>query len=181
MRRVQENTVINTKNKSHAITANLEVPASGAKGVIVAQGGAQGGWSLYAHDGRLRYHYNLLGVKRASVTSESAIPAGSHQARMEFAYDGGGLGKGATVTLFIDGRKVGEGRVDRTHLFAFALDETTEVGCDLGEPVSPDYPARGNEFNGRVAWVQIDIDAAAKDVDHLIGAEERFRFALMRQ
>jgi arylsulfatase len=181
MRRVQENTVINTKNKSHAVTADIQVPASGAAGVIVAQGGAQGGWAMYAHDGRLRYHYNLLGAKRASITSDSAIPAGAHQVRMEFAYDGGGLGKGANISLFCDGKPIGKGRVERTHLFAFALDETLEVGCDLGEPVSEDYGARGNEFNGTVTWVQIDIDAAAKDVDHLIGAEERFRFAMTRQ
>jgi arylsulfatase len=181
MRRVQENTVINTKNKSHAITADLEVPASGAKGVIIAQGGGQGGWSLYAFEGRLRYHYNLLGVRRASVTSDAPLPAGSHQVRAEFAYDGGGLGKGATVTLFVDGKEAGAGRIERTHLFAFGLDETTEVACDLGEPVSPDYAARGNEFTGKVHWVQIDIDAAAKDDDHVIGAEERFQFAMMRQ
>jgi arylsulfatase A-like enzyme len=181
MRRVQENTVINTKNKSHSVTAEIEVPTEGAKGVIVAQGGAQGGWAMYAYDGRLRYHYNLLGVKRAGVTSDSEIPTGDHQVRMEFAYDGGGLGKGANVTLFLDGKQFGKGRVERTHLFAFGLDETTEVGCDVGEPVSEDYGPRGNDFNGKVKWVQIDIDAAAKDVDHMIGAEERFQFAMTRQ
>jgi arylsulfatase len=181
MRRVQENTVINTKNKSHAVTADLEVPSSGAAGVIVAQGGAQGGWAMYAHDGRLRYHYNLLGAKRASVTSDSPIPSGAHQVRMEFEYDGGGLGKGANVTLFCDGTAIGKGRVERTHLFAFALDETLEVGCDLGEPVSEDYGQKNNAFNGSVKRVQIDIDEAAKDVDHMIGAEERFQFAMTRQ
>ena len=177
IRRVQENTVINTKNKSHSVTAEIEVPLSGAKGVIVAQGG----WAMYAYDGRLRYYYNLLGARRAAVTSDSSIPAGAHQVRMEFAYDGGGLGKGANITLFCDGKQIGKGRLERTHLFAFGLDETLEVGCDLGEPVSEDYGARGNDFNGRVNWVQIDIDAAAKDVDHMIGEEERFRFAMARQ
>ncbi len=181
MRRVQENTVINTKNKSHSVTADLEIPASGAKGVIVAQGGAQGDWALYAHDRRLRYSYNFLGMIRAAITSDSELPGGAHQVRMEFVYDGGGLGKGANITLFCDGRSIGKGRVERTHLFAFALDETLEVGCDLGEPVSDDYGARGNEFNGKVKWVQIDVDAAAKNVDHIIGAEERFRFAMARQ
>jgi hypothetical protein len=81
----------------------------------------------------------------------------------------------------VDGKKVGQGRVERTHMFIFALNETTEVGCDLGEPVWKDYPPRGNEFNGKVNWVQIDIDAAAKDVDHMIGAEERFQLARARQ
>jgi arylsulfatase len=181
MRRVQENTVINTKNKSHSITAELEVPEGGAKGVIVAQGGAQGGWCIYAHEGKLTYYYNLLGAKRATVRSDSPIPAGEHQVRAEFNYDGGGLGKGANIALYLDGKPFGKGRVERTHLFAFGLDETLEVGCDLGEPVSEDYGPRGNEFNGKVKWVQIDVDAAAKDVDHIIGAEERFKFAMTRQ
>src|SRR5262245_22753535 len=125
MRRVQENTVITTKNKSHSVTADIEVPAAGAKGVIVAQGGAMGGWSLYAHEGRLKYFYNLLGVKHFAVTASTQLAPGKQQVRMEFGYDGGGLGKGATITLYVDGRKVGEGRVERTHLFIFALDETT--------------------------------------------------------
>jgi arylsulfatase A-like enzyme len=181
MRRIQENSVISTKNKSHSVTAEIEVPESGAKGVIVAQGGAMGGWSLYAHQGRLKYLYNLLGVQQSGVSADVTLPPGTYQVRMEFAYDGGGLGKGATITLFVDGNKVGEGRVERTHLFIFALDETTEVGYDAGEPVSEDYPARGNEFSGKVNWVQIDIDAASKDVDHKIGAEERFMIAMARQ
>ena len=181
MRRVQENTVINTKNKTHAITADVDIAAAGAKGVVVAQGGNQGGWSLYVKDGKLTYHYNLLGLARSTVTATGPLPTGSHQLRAEFAYDGGGLGKGGTVTLYVDGAKVGEGRVERTHSFMFGLDETLEVGCDLGEPVSTDYGKRDNAFAGTVKWVQIDIDAAAKDVDHTIGAEERFRFAMARQ
>jgi arylsulfatase len=181
MRRVQENTIIATKNKSHSVTAAIEVPPSGAKGVIIAQGGAMGGWSLYAHEGKLKYLYNLLGVKQFAVTAGTRLAPGQQQVRMEFNYDGGGLGKGAGITLYVDGNKVGDGRVERTHLFIFALDETTEVGCDLGEPVSPDYGARGNEFSGTVSWVQIDIDAAAMDVDHTIGAEERFQLAMARQ
>lgn len=181
MRRVQENTAINTKNKSHAVTAEIAVPDSGAKGVIVAQGGSMAGWSLYAHEGRLKYHYNYMAVRQDAVTAASPLPAGTHQVRMEFTYDGGGLGKGATVTLFVDGKQVGDGRIERTIKFNFALDETLEVGCDLGEPVSPDYGARGNEFNGTVKWVQIDIDAAAKDVDHMIGVEERFQLIMAKQ
>jgi len=80
-----------------------------------------------------------------------------------------------------DGKKVGEGRVERTHALFYSMDETLEVGCDMGEPVSEDYPARTNEFSGKVNWVQIDIDAAAKDADHMIGAEERFHAAMARQ
>jgi arylsulfatase A-like enzyme len=181
MRRMQENVIINTKNKSHAVTAEIEVPESGAKGVIIAQGGGMGGWALYAHEGKLKYFYNFLGMVHSQVTATSTLPAGKHQVRMEFTYDGGGIGKGATVTLFVDGKRVGEGRLDRTTALFFSMDETTEVGCDAGEPVSPDYGPRGNAFSGKVNWVQIDVDAAAKDVDHMIGAEERFMVAMARQ
>ena len=100
---------------------------------------------------------------------------------MEFAYDGGGIGKGGTVTLYVDGKQVGEGRVERTHRFLFSMDETLEVGCDVGEPVSEDYGPRDNAFSGKVKWVQIDIEAAAEDIDHLIGADERFQLAVTRQ
>jgi arylsulfatase len=181
MRRLGENTAINTKNKSHSVTAELEIPASDAKGVIVAHGGHMGGWSLYAHEGKLKYHYNFLGLLRSEVTAGSTLPAGKHQVRVEFTYDGGGLGKSAAIALYVDGAKVGEGRVARTHAFLFSMDETMDVGCEAGEPVSPDYGPRGNAFNGTIKWVQIDIDAAAKDVDHLIGAEERFQLAMARQ
>ena len=181
MRRMQENAVINTKNKSHSVTADVEVPKSGAKGVIVAQGGSMGGWSLYAHEGKLTYFYNFLGMRFSKLTATSPLPVGKHQVRMEFTYDGGGIGTGATIVLYVDGKKVGEGRVERTTALFFSMDETLEVGRDLGEPVSPDYGPRGNEFNGKVSWVQIDIDAAAKDADHMIGAEERFMVAMARQ
>jgi arylsulfatase A-like enzyme len=181
MRRIQENAVINTKNKSHSVTAEIEVPTSGAKGVIIAQGGNMGGWCLYAHEGRLKYFYNFLGMLHSEVTATSTLPEGKHQARMEFTYDGGGIGKGSSIALYVDSEKVGEGRIERTTALFFSMDETTEVGCDMGEPVSPDYGPSGNEFSGKVNWVQIDIDAAAKDIDHMIGAEERFRVAMARQ
>jgi arylsulfatase len=181
MRRMQENAVINIKNKSHAVTAEIEVPDAGATGVIAAHGGNFGGWSLYAHEGRLTYHYNFLGLLQFDVTSAEKLAAGTHQVRMEFEYDGGGLGKGGTATLYVDGKKAGTGRIDRTHAFFFSMDETLEIGCDVGEPVSEDYGPRGNEFNGKVKWVQIDIDASAKDDDHVIGADERFQLAMARQ
>jgi arylsulfatase len=181
MRRIQENAVINTKNKSHSVTAELEVPTSGANGVIVAQGGSMGGWAMYAHEGKLTYFYNFLGIQHTRVIAATPIPAGTHQVRAELTYDGGGIGKGSDITLYVDGASVGEGRVNRTHALFFSMDETLEVGCDVGEPVSEDYGHRGNAFNGTVKWVQIDIDAAAKDVDHMIAAEERFQLAVARQ
>ena len=181
MGRLTENSVLVLKNKSHAVTAEIEVPSEGARGVIVAQGGAFGGWSLYAHDGTLTYCYNFFGMQRFRIAADGVLPAGRHQARMEFAYDGGGLGKGGTVRLFVDGEQAGEGRVDATQPMIFSTDETTDVGSDGGTPVSDDYGPRDSRFSGRVHWVQLDIDAAAEDLDHLISPEERFRIAMARQ
>jgi arylsulfatase A-like enzyme len=181
MGRLTENTVLVLKNKSHAITAQIVVPESGADGVIIAQGGAFGGWSLYAKDGRLAYCYNLFGVQRFKVEGEALIPHGEHQVRMEFAYDGGGLAKGATVTLFLDGEKVGVGRVDATQPMLFSADETTDVGADSATPVSDDYGPKDSAFTGRVRWVQIDLGEDAEDADHLISPEERWHIAMARQ
>jgi arylsulfatase A-like enzyme len=181
MGRLSENSVVVTKNKSHAITAQIDVPEGGANGVIVAQGGAFGGFALYAKDGRPAYCYNLFGLQQFKVYGEEAIPAGEHQVRMEFSYDGGGLGKGGSVALYVDGEQVGEGRVDATVPMVFSADETTDVGSDTATPVSDDYSAKGSEFTGTVRWVQLDIDASAEDIDHLISPEERLQVAMARQ
>jgi arylsulfatase A-like enzyme len=181
MARLSENSVVNIKNKSHAISAQIDVPDGGANGVIVAQGGAFGGWVLYVHEHRPAYCYNLFGLQQFKVYGEHEIPAGEHQLRAEFAYDGGGLAKGGSVTLFVDGERVGEGRVDATVPMAFSADETTDVGSDSATPVSDDYGIRGSEFTGRIRWVQLDIDEAAEDLDHLISPEERLQLAMSRQ
>ena len=146
MGRLSENSVINVKNKSHAVTAEIVVPEAGAEGVIIAQGGNIGGWSLYAKGGKLKYCYNLLGIQHFFVESTAPLPAGEHQVRMEFTYDGGGLGKGGTAALFVDGGKVGEGRIEATAAMVFSADDGCDVGGDTGAPVSPDYGARGNGF-----------------------------------
>jgi arylsulfatase len=103
--------------------------------VIIAQGGNIGGWSLYARNGKLKYCYNLLVMNYTYVESRSALPVGEHQVRMEFAYDGGGLGKGGTVSLFVDGKKVGDGKVAATAAMIFAADDGCDVGQDTGSPV----------------------------------------------
>jgi arylsulfatase len=179
--RLSENSLLNTKNKSHAVTAEIVVPETGAEGVIVAQGGAFAGWSLYARNGRPRYCYNLLGLQRFKVDADAAIPPGTHQVRMEFAYDGGGLAKGGAVTLYLDGVKVGEGRVGGTVPMIFSADETADVGRDSASPVSDDYDGESSVFTGTVNWVQIDLGEDAEDADHLITPEERLRVAMARQ
>jgi len=181
MGRLSESSVVATKNKSHSLTAEIVVPEGAASGVIVAQGGAFGGFSLYAHEGKLAYCYNLFGLQRYKVYGREPMPTGEHQVRMEFTYDGGGLGKGGSVDLFLDGDKVGEGRVESTVPMVFSGDETTDVGTDGGTPVSDDHGPKETEFNGRINWVQFDIDEAAEDLDHLITPDERYRIAMARQ
>jgi arylsulfatase A-like enzyme len=180
MGRLTEHSIVVMKNKSYSVTAEIQVPEkNAANGVIVAQGGSVGGWSLYAVDGKLKHCYNFFGIKRFYTESKQAIPAGTHQVRMEFKYDGGGLAKGGKVNLYIGGKPVGEGRIDQTQPMLFSADETCDVGKQYGSAVAEDYGTRGNEFNGDVNWVQIDLEK--DDQNHLIAPEERFRVAMARQ
>ncbi|HUA11052.1 MAG TPA: arylsulfatase [Solirubrobacteraceae bacterium] len=182
MGRLTEHCVISVKNKSHAVTADVELGESPGSGVIVAQGGRFGGWALYLHEGRPTYCYNLLGIARVKVSGEDALAAGEHQVRMEFSYDGGGLAKGGDIGLFVDGAQVGSGRLEVTAPLVFSGDETTDVGVDTASPVSDDYAAgAANAFSGRVRWVQIDVGDDAENVAHLITPEQRWRVAMARQ
>jgi arylsulfatase len=170
--------VLSTKNKSHSPTAEVVVPDDGGEGVVVVQGGITGGWSLYFSEGRLRYCYNFLGLNHDYVGSEHTIEPGTHQVRMEFTYDGGGVGKGGAINLYVDGEPVGEGRLERAEPYIFSCDETCDVGADYASAVSPEYTASESEFNGTVNWVEIGVDQGAEDVDHYLTAEERYRVAL---
>jgi hypothetical protein len=177
--RLSENCVLPLKNKSHSITANVTVPESGAAGVIVTQGGGVGGWPLYAHEGRLKYCYKFFGIEYYLVSADEPIPAGKHQLRMEFTYEGGGLAKGGDVTLYYDGKPVGKGRVDQTEPMAFSADEACDVGSDTGSPTSPDYGPTGNKFSGTIDWVKIDIGQDSHD--HLVTAEDKLNISMSRQ
>jgi len=181
MRGLSENCILNLKNKSHSVTAEIVVPQKGAEGVIIAQGANIGGWSLYAKGGRLKYCYNWSGLKHFFVESAGPIPAGEHQVRMEFAYAGGGLGKGGKATLYVDGKKVGEGDIQATLAMIFSADDGLDVGEDTGAPVSPDYGPKGNRFNGEIKGIQLAIADAAENSDHLITAEDAVRMAMARQ
>jgi arylsulfatase A-like enzyme len=180
MGRLSENSVVNIKNKSHAVRAEIEVPEGGAEGVIIAQGGSIGGWSLYLKEGKPRYCYNLLGMQRFYVDTDEEVPAGTHQVRMQFDYDGPGLGKGGTVTLYLDGDKIGEGAVPGTAPAVFSADDTCDVGRENGALVAEDYPVP-NTFTGEVNWVEIDIGEAAEDADHRLDPDEMVRVAMARQ
>jgi arylsulfatase len=181
MKGLSPHSIVSTLNKSLAITAEVVVPDQGAEGTIFAIGGLTGGYSLYTKDGKPKYCYNFCGLRRYFVEGAEAIPAGTHQVRMEFAYDGGGVAKGGRVSLFIDGRNVGEGQVDMTQPFAFSADETADVGAEMGSPVSPDYGPRDNAFNGVINWVELDVDKDAVDADHVLLDAERFRVAMALQ
>jgi arylsulfatase A-like enzyme len=180
MARLSESSIVNTKNKSYSLTAEVVVPQSGAEGVIIALGGIIGGWSLYAKEGKLKYCYNFYSVDRYTIEGTSPIPPGTHQVRMEFAYDGGGLAKGGKVTLYVDGKKSGEGRVDHTEPMLFSADETCDLGNDFGSPVTDDYPAN-KKFSGEVNWVEIDLGKDSVNLDHLISPEDRLNLAMAHQ
>ncbi len=171
--------MLSIKNTSFSVTAEVDVPPEGVQGVVIAQGGRFGGWAVYVAGGRLTFCYNVLGIQHFSTRADVSIPAGRHQLRMEFAYDGGGLAKGGDVTLFHDGTQVGSGRVDRTQPAVFSADETTDIGYESGTPVSPEYTCATSRFVGRIHWVQIDL--GDEDEDHFLDPEERLRIAVARQ
>ena len=116
---MSENTFINTKNESHSITADVLIPKDGAEGVLLAQGGRFGGWSLYVKDGKPAYTYNWLGLKCYDVTSQTKLAPGKNTIRFDFAYDGGGAGKGGLGAIIVNGQKVAEGRIDQTPVLPF--------------------------------------------------------------
>jgi hypothetical protein len=179
MGRLSENSVVSIKNKSFSVTADVDVPAAGAEGVIIAQGGRFGGWCLYAKDGKAKFVYNVLGIQEFATEADEPISAGTHQVRMEFAYDGGGLAKGGNVTLYYDGTAVGTGRVGATQPMIFSADETTDIGYESGTTVTPDYTVGSSRFTGKINWVQIDL--GKDDHDHFIDPDERLRIAMARQ
>ena len=149
MQRLSEGSVISVKNRSHAVTAEVEVPEGGASGVIIAQGEPSGAGPSTRLHGTPRYCHNLLGLRRFVVAGTESMAPGRHQVRMEFAAAGQGLGIGGTVTLYIDGSAVGSGAVEATVPLLFSGDETTDIGSDLGTPVSDEYPARATNSRHR--------------------------------
>jgi arylsulfatase len=155
---MSENVFLNVKNKSVTITAEIEVPAGGAHGAVLVQGGRFGGWALYVKDGVPAYDYNFLGLKRTTVAATKALAPGKATVRFEFAYDGGGFGKGGTGTLLVNGEKAAEGRIEHTQAMIFSADETADVGIDLGTPVVEAIGAEAkSRFNGRIATVTVEV------------------------
>ncbi len=165
---IQENVFINTKNKSVTITAEVEVPKGGANGTIIAQGGRFGGWSLYVKNGRPAYEYNFLGMEHTPIASRETLRPGKATIKLDFAYDGGGMGKGGVGTLYVNGKQVAEGKIARTQPMIFSADETADVGIDLGTPVVDAIGAEEkSRFRGAIDTVAVEI----RDVDKKADAE----------
>ena len=154
---MSENVFINIKNRSLSITADVEIPEGVANGVILAQGGRFGGWSLYLKDGKPTYCYNFLGLQEYKVAAPQALTPGKATIRMNFDYDGGGVGKGGTASVLVNGEKVASGRIDHTHPMIFSADETAAVGVDDATPVTMDYKERDNAFTGKILKVVVDV------------------------
>ena len=174
-----ESSVVNLKNKSHSITADIEILSSDAKGVIVAQGANFGGWALFVHDGHLKYVYNFLGLSVYKIEASNVLSMGKHVVKMEFKYDGGGLGKGGVVSLLVDGQKVADGRLEHTVPVIFSADSTCMVGEKIGAPISSDFKEGGNKFSGKINWVRIDV--GSENFDNLITPEDWVRIHMSTQ
>jgi arylsulfatase len=170
-----------TQNRSYTITAYLDIPKGGADGVLAAVGGVAGGFTLYIKDGRPVYEYNYATLQRTKITGTETLAPGQNVVRMEFLYDGGGLGKGATVSLFVNDKKVGQGRMDATIWTGkYSADETFDIGADTGSPVSADY-ASPNRFTGTIKKVVIDTQPAKlseADQEKLRTMERKVRLAV---
>ena len=178
---MSENVFINIKNRSLSITADVEIPQGGANGVILAQGGRFGGWSLYLKDGKPTYCYNFLGIQEYRVAAPNALAPGKATVRMNFDYDGGGVGKGGTATILVNGKQVASGRIERTQMAIFSADETAGVGVDDATPVTTDYKERDNGFTGKIFKVTVDVKpvgAAVKAQADAVKHESELKKAL---
>ena len=155
---IPESMFLNLKNRSSRITAEIDVPAGGANGVILCQAGRFGGWSLYLRGGKPAFTYNYLGQEQYTVQGSEAVPPGKATIQWDFLYDGGGRGKGGTGTLSLNGARVGEGRIEKTQGHVFSGEEGVDVGLDAGTPVTDVYGGEpGNHFTGTIEKVTVEL------------------------
>jgi arylsulfatase A-like enzyme len=160
MQGMLENTFMNIKNRSSKITAELDIPADGANGVILSQGGRFGGWSLYMKDGKPAYTYNFLGLARYTVAAPQGLAGGPATVTLDFAYDGGGAGKGGKAMLYVNGKSVAEGRIEQTQPNIFSADETADVGIDNQTPVAEGIGIGAEtRFAGKINKITLEIGA----------------------
>ena len=158
MTHMTENTFINVKNRSHSITAEVEIPQDGGEGVIISQGGRFAGWSLYMKDGKVSYAHNWVGKETYTVTSSEPLAPGKATILYDFAYeDGDKPGMGGKGTISVNGQQVAEGQIGNTTPFLFSADETADVGVDGATPVTEDYAEGNNRFTGAITSVTVDL------------------------
>jgi hypothetical protein len=159
-----ENGFINTKVVSYSIDAHLSVPDGGADGVLLSQAGQTGGWSLYVKEGKPKYVYNWLAREKYVIVSPEPLASGDVHVRFDFAYDGGGLNKGGTGTLYIDDRQVATGRIDRTMGAIYSLaGETADGGLDAFSPVTDDYDPWDNGYTGTIHEITIRLTGGEQE------------------
>lgn len=159
-----ENTVPDVKNRSHAVTATITTHTDADSGVLMVQGGRFGGWALYLHQGVPTYVHNWVGLESYTVRGSAPLPAGDHQVRFEFDYDGagedGGAGKGGTGRVKVGEDVVGEGRIDKTCGYLYALTDAADIGVDTGSVIVEDFGGddEHGHFEGTIHHVVLDID-----------------------
>lgn len=152
MRGMGTDIFIDLRNKGYSIEAEVEIDANG-NGAIVCQGGRFGGLSLHLRKGKPAFTYNYLGLESTEIVSKQALKAGKHTIVYDFTYDGGGMGKGGTGVITVDGQKLAEGRLARTQPGIFSVDDLADVGMDEGTPVA-DY-GKSDKFSGKIEKVVI--------------------------
>jgi arylsulfatase len=179
MGRLSENSVVNTKNKSWTLESSIMIHEPEATGVIMAQGGRFGGWSVYLNSGRLSYVYNTLGIHFFETAAEKQISVGEHRILFRFDYDGGGKGKGGDVVLSVDGVDMATGRVEVTHPMIWSAEETANIGRDAGTPVG-NYTIPESVLTGAdIKYVELAV--GDDSADHEIDPMDRFRLAMKLQ
>ena len=154
--RIPEGAAPDIKNRSFRITAEVVLPKGSAQGVLVTQGGLSGGYALMFDKGKPVFHYNMANVVHYDIRAREALTPGKHTVVFDFRHDGGGIGKGGTGTLSVDGAQVAQGRIERTTPFRFSMDETFDVGEDTGTPVSQEYDVPF-AFTGQIDRLVIDL------------------------
>jgi len=167
-----ENGFINVKNRSHTVTANVELANANTDGVIIAQAGRFGGWALFMKEGKVHYEYNFFGVERTKIGSSSSVPAGKHVIKFQFEIDQAKPGTGGKCMLLVDDKKVAEGHIPKTQPFMFSGDEGTDVGMDGETAVSDDYKEADNKFSGKIDKVTIDLSPSKLSADDQKKVEE---------
>jgi hypothetical protein len=158
MKGMSENVFMNVKNRSYTITAEVEIPAAGANGAVLVQGGRFGGWALYFKDGKPSYTYNFVGMQSFTASAPQAPAAGKATVTLDFVYDGGGMGKGGTATLTVNGTKAADVKIPMTEAIIFSADETADVGIDDATPVVESVGCgKASRFTGKINKVTVTL------------------------